>query len=218
MIDDLQQTDNQVERPIRREDYRRNGQYSPGTIENRFGSWVNGCRKAQVLTYISSKSSYEIPDYIVDAAVDALSDLNGWYKSEELVEIVPCVDTIPQLSKILQAVEEADTEFDFHWNASHGQRGSRAYIQQPEGERHKEYREKLPEGSEEVFQQCISMGRSPQATVAAIKYLVDDGLTQVDAAEEAGCSHMGLRSTRDFILSEGLDEQLSENNDATQVN
>lgn len=91
-----------------------------------------------------------------------------------------------------------------------GGNGTRIYIKNDDIDRFKEYKESLPsvDGAEIVFDKCVSYGKSPKGALAAIKYLCS-GEDQKEVAGEVGVSAVTLRSTRDFIVTEGLDKKLA---------
>lgn len=191
-------------------DYKKHGKASNALLYQRFdGGWKEA--KKQAGLDVDTRGSYSLSEAEIDEIQGFLKDKNGRYSSKELrremKEELDARVVRNKMEEIWEKVDERDNGLKISvsggaWN------GSKVFIRNEEVDPYEEYREKLPEGTEPVFEECISTGRSPQGVLGALLYLEgEEDFTQSEAASRAGCAALSIRNVRDFIVENELLEE-----------
>ncbi|NUB91129.1 hypothetical protein HT576_08855 [Haloterrigena sp. SYSU A121-1] len=131
---------------------------------------------------------------------DALKTENGWFDFEEIEELTASVSPEPVSDSLITPFIAYVNDRDKVWIQKSDHSGVPTYFVKgcESTDRYEHLKERLPAGKH-VVDTAVAKGRRPSVTAATVQYVLDEDVTQEEAADLFDTSPVSIRSNRDWV-------------------
>lgn len=210
-LQDLRAVNEEVIGRVTSQDYKERGKHSLITLRNKFGKLNQALEEAGL-----EKSDKHTPrkKLVISRAIQIeqkLKDERGRMTLEEFRNIPETKLGKNMIPDVIDYINNKDNGLKII-QSSNGGTSTKVFVENDRIGLFDSQKERLPEGTERVFEAAINDGRSfsPDTIVAAIRYIYNEDETQASIAEDEEVTEVTVRKGYHYLQDKGFEEEIKE--------